>query len=177
MEKQPVSNLHFKIMSLWFKVRDLFSPPRKILDEAGISPGFRILDYGCGSGSFSIPAAGLVGPGGKVYAVDIHPLAVQRVHRAAAKKGLTNVEVIRSDCATGLESESLDAVLLYDILHDLHNLDSVLEELYRVLKPDGILSLHDPHMKEDEKLSKMTDKGLFRLSRKGEKTHTFVRRE
>ena len=64
----PTSDLHFRFMSFGFKIRDLFLPRKDILSEIGIKPGFHILDYGCGLGSYSIPAADMVGSSGKVYA-------------------------------------------------------------------------------------------------------------
>ena len=76
---KPMSDFDFRFMSFGFKFRDLFLPRENILKEVGIKPGFYILDYGCGAGSYTIPAAQLVGNSGKVYALDIHPLAVQRV--------------------------------------------------------------------------------------------------
>ena len=172
---KPMSNFHFKFMSFGYKFRDLFLPRRNILKEVEIKPGFRVLDYGCGPGSYSIIAAELVGKSGKVYALDIHPLAVQRVQNIASKKKLMNVKTICSDCKTGLPDNSVDVVLLYDTFHNLGDPNGVLEELHRVLKPNGILSFNDHHMKEDEILSKVTDKGLFRLSRKGKRTYSFLK--
>jgi ubiquinone/menaquinone biosynthesis C-methylase UbiE len=171
---EPMSNFGFKFMSFGFKFRDWRLPRVNILQEVGIKPGSHILDYGCGSGSYTIPAAQLVGESGKVYALDIHPLAVQRVQSVAAKKGLTNIETVLSDCATGLPDNSLDVVLLYDTFHDLDEPDKVLSELHRVLKPDGVLSFNDHHMKdENEILSRITGTGLFTLLRKGEKVYNF----
>ncbi|VVB55970.1 Ubiquinone/menaquinone biosynthesis C-methyltransferase UbiE [uncultured archaeon] len=91
------------------------------------------------------------------------------------KKQLTNVETICSDSKTGLPDNSIDVVLLYDVIHDLDNPDEVLEELHRVLKLNGILSVSDHHMKENEIVSKVTNRGLFRLSGKGERTYSFMR--
>jgi ubiquinone/menaquinone biosynthesis C-methylase UbiE len=171
---EPMSNFGFKFMSFGFKFRDWRLPRVNILQEVDIKPGSHILDYGCGSGSYTIPAAQLVGESGKVYALDIHPLAVQRVQSVAAKKGLTNIETVLSDCATGLPDNSLDVVLLYDTFHDLDEPDKVLSELHRVLKPDGVLSFNDHHMKdENEILSRITGTGLFTLLRKGEKVYNF----
>ncbi|MFC1903740.1 class I SAM-dependent methyltransferase [Chloroflexota bacterium] len=173
---KPQSNLDFRLMSLSFKVRDFFIPRENVLTEAGIKPGFSILDYGCGPGSYTVVAAQLVGNSGKVYALDIHPLAVQRVQQTATKKKLSNIETILSDCATGLPGESMDVVLLYDILHDLSESDKVLAELHRVLKPGGILSFNDHHLKtEDEIMAKVTGTGLFQLSSKGEKVYNFAK--
>jgi ubiquinone/menaquinone biosynthesis C-methylase UbiE len=133
------------------------------------------LDYGCGSGSYIPAVAELVGKSGKVYALDVHPLAVEMVKKLAEKNQLANVETILSDRKTGLPDDSIDVVLLYDVFHDLKNPDGVLEELHRVLKPNGILSLSDHHMKEDEIVSNLTSRSLFKLLRKGEKTYSFTK--
>ncbi len=172
----PNSSLHFKMMTFIFKLRDFFSPRRNILKEVGIKPGDHVLDYGCGPGSYILPTAKLVGKSGKIYALDINPLAARAVQKISSKKGLTNVETITSDCRTGLPDDSIDVVLLYDILHELSDPNSVLKELHRVLKPGGTLSLSDHHMNEDEIISKMTRSGLFKLQKKGEKTYNFQKR-
>ena len=174
---RPMSNFHFKFMSFCFRFRDILLPPEHILEETGIKPCFYILDYGCGPGSYSITAAELVGKSGKVYALDLNPLAVQRVQDIASKKGLINIEGICSNCATKLPDDCINVVLLYDTFHDLSEQNRVLKELHRVLRPDGILSFMDHHMEEDEIISKVTDTGLFKLSRKGERTYSFLKEE
>lgn len=170
---KPMSNFHFRVMAFAFKLRDFLLPRRNILKEVGIRQGFHVLDYGCGPGSYSIAAAEMVGKSGNIYALDIHPLAIQKVKNIASKKQLTNVETILSDCRTGLPDNTVDAVLLYDTFHDLHEPDRVLEELHRVLKPGGILSFSDHHMNENEIISKITKRGLFKFLRKGKRTHSF----
>ena len=154
----------------------MFLPRENVLLEVGIKPGFSILDYGCGPGSYTIIAAKLAGERGKVYALDIHPLAIQQVKNMSEKKKLANVETILSDYATGLPDQSVDVVLLYDTLHGLSEQDAVLAELHRVLKPDGILSFNDHHMKEEsEIISRITGKSLFKLSEKGKRVYNFVK--
>ena len=172
---KPKSYLDFRSMSLMYKFRNFFIPRKKILKEVEIKPGFHVLDYGCGPGSYIVPLAKLVGNTGKIYALDIHPLAIQRVQNIASKKGLTNLEAIYSDCKTGLPDNSVDAVLLYDIFHDLDAPNEVLRELHRVLKPNGILSFSDHHMKGNEIVSKISNGGLFRLLRKGKRTYGFLK--
>jgi ubiquinone/menaquinone biosynthesis C-methylase UbiE len=171
------SNLGFRLMALGYRFRDLRLPRLNILKEVGIKPGFQVLDYGCGPGSYIIPLAELVGESGKVYALDIHPLAIRKVQDIASKKQLANVETILSDCQTGLPDNSLDVVLLYDTFHHLSDPDGVLKELHRVLKPDGILSFSDHHMKENEIVSGVTNSGLFRLSGKGQRTYSFLKKQ
>ena len=172
---EPMSNFHFRFMSLGYKFRDYFRPREDVLREVGIGPGSRILDYGCGPGSYTIIAAELAGPTGKVYALDIHPLALQTVRAVASKRGLANRETIQSDCATGLENGSIDVVLLFDIFHGLGDPNEVLGELHRVLRSEGILSVSDHHMKEHEIISRVTKTGLFRLSKKGKITLSFMK--
>jgi ubiquinone/menaquinone biosynthesis C-methylase UbiE len=169
----PKTNLDFRFMSFGYKFRDFFRPRISILKEAGIKPRFKVLDYGCGPGSYTVPVAELVGNSGRIYALDIHPLAISYIKSIVAKKRLTNVETIQSDCKTGLPDASVDVVLLYDIFHDLGDPDGVLAELHRVLKPNGILSFNDHHLKENEIVSVVTKNGLFKLLRKGEKTFSF----
>ena len=86
-----MTNLHFKFMSFGYKFRDFLLPRMNILKEVGIEPGFHVLDYGCGPGSYIIPLAELVGSSGKVYALDIQPLAIQGVRSIASRKQLANV--------------------------------------------------------------------------------------
>lgn len=170
-----MNTIDFKVMSFMFKIRDLLQPRINVLNEVGIEPGYHVLDFGCGPGSYIVPLADLVGKAGKIYALDMHPLAIRAVKSLADRKWLTNVETIHSDGATGLPDNSLDAVLLYDTLHDLQKPDEVLAELHRVLKPRGILSLSDHHLKGEEIVAKVTSGGLFALAHKGEKTHNFSR--
>jgi len=167
------SSLGFSMMCFCFAIRDLFKRPAEALREAGLQPGFKVLDYGCGPGSYAVAAAGLVGQAGRVYAADINLLAVRRVERIASGKGLTNIETIRTDCATGLDDGVLDVVLLYDTFHDLPDPAAVLKELHRVLKPEGVLSFSDHHMDHDDIVARVTGGGLFDLSTRGAGTYTF----
>ena len=168
-----MSDLGFRTMALTFKIRDFFRPRRDIVKEVGIKEGYHVLDYGCGSGSYVSAVAELVGKSGIIYALDIHPLAVEMVKKIAAKKGLSNVETILSDRKTGLPDDSIDVILMYDVFHDLRDPNGVLVELHRVLKPNGILSFSDHHMKQNEILSNLTKNALFKLLRKGGKTYSF----
>jgi ubiquinone/menaquinone biosynthesis C-methylase UbiE len=174
---KPMPNLMFHGMSLLFKLRDLVWSRNEILKEAGIRPGFRVLDYGCGPGAYIVDAAERVGESGRVYALDLHPLAIQRVQEIARKRRLTNVETIHSDCQTGLPDASVDVVLLYDIFHMLNDPDAVLAELHRVLKKSGILSLLDPHMSEGAIMSGITNGQRFELAKRGQRTYQFAKRE
>lgn len=160
-------------MTLVFRIRDILRPRMDLLKEAGIEPGFCILDYGCGPGSYIAALAQLVGTSGEIYALDIHPLAIKEVQKTAARKAITNVKTIESDCKTGLPDNLVDVVLLYDTFHNLSQPDDVLRELHRVLKSGSTLSFSDHHMNEKDIITGVTKTGLFKLSTKGKKIYSF----
>jgi len=170
---KPMSSIGFKFMNFAFRVRDLLQSRLDVLKEAGIEPGFCVLDYGCGPGSYVVPVAQLVGASGQIYALDIHPLAIKEVQKKASQKAIKNLKTINSDCGTGLPDCKVDVVLLYDTFHNLSLPDDVQRELHRVLKPDGTLSFSDHHMNEKDIRTRVTKTGLFELLAKGKKTYSF----
>jgi ubiquinone/menaquinone biosynthesis C-methylase UbiE len=141
----------FKSMYFILKFRDAFLRPRKILNKIeGIRNGVSVLDYGCGPGSFTMAAAEMVGKNGTVIAADIHPLAIKQIQKSALKRGLKNIKIILTGGNTGLPDSSIDIILLYYVLHDFHNPYEIIRELYRVLKSDGILTVIDHKLRDEE---------------------------
>jgi ubiquinone/menaquinone biosynthesis C-methylase UbiE len=173
----PMSDFHFRGMSFFFRIRDFFIPRERVLEEIAIEPGFKILDYGCGPGGYTVPAAEMVGAEGKIYALDMHPLAAETIRKKAERKGLKNIETITSDCKTGLEDESIDIVFLFDVFHNLITPQDILNELSRVMKPTGILAVSDHHLSNDEIVKEITKTGLFAFKDRGRRTFRFVRRK
>jgi len=76
----------FVIMKTVLTVRNIFRKPEKILRKIGLKKGQIMLDYGCGIGSFTIPASQIVGNNGVIYALDIHPLAIKTVEKKIKKQ-------------------------------------------------------------------------------------------
>lgn len=161
---RPMPNIGFRFMSIFFKIRDWFLNPRRILEKLGIKEGQRVLDFGCGGGSYTIPAAEMVGEEGKVYALDIHPLSREYIEKKARRKGLTNITTILSDRDTRLPDESIDIVLLYDTIHMIKDKRALLKELRRVMKTNGLLSILVEHMKVSDVLEIAQRDGLFSLT-------------
>ena len=135
--------VHFKMMSFVHEtLYSLFRDPYKVLKAAGLESGQKVLEVGCGPGFFTIPAARIVGEEGSVHALDISPLAVQRVQQKIEEEGVTNVETLLADVAqTGLPDQSFDLIFVFGLAHPIGDLGNILTELHRLLKPAGTLSV------------------------------------
>ena len=99
------------------------------------------VEFGCGYGTFTIPAAKIIR--GTIYALDIEKEMISATKKEAEKEGLKNVHTIHRDFmaeGTGLESESVDYVMLFNILH-IDDPQVMLREAWRVLKPNGKLGI------------------------------------
>jgi len=181
-EETPMANFTFLMATILMRIRGLFRDKKGEVLLTGAKRGDVILDYGCGIGFNTIPAAEIVGKEGMVYALDIHPLAIKSVEKKIRKKGLKNVKTILSGLNTELPDESVDVVLLYNVLPMVKNRPALIKELYRVLKPGGILSVKSGLIvnlysrekmgtKDLEKL--MIDNGPLKLERRTGKFHIF----
>lgn len=137
------SNFAFRIISLMHDnpLLPIFRNPFKLLRAAGLKPGQKVLEVGCGPGFFTIPAAKIVGKEGFVYAVDVHPLAIERVKEKIKKEGIRNVEPILANASdTGLPDQSIDLAFLFGLRYIAGGLENVMSEIHRILKPGGVLS-------------------------------------
>jgi ubiquinone/menaquinone biosynthesis C-methylase UbiE len=169
-------NFAFNMMAdVGLPIRNFFMPPRRLLEEVAVPPGGKVLDYGCGPGAYTFLLADAVGGAGMVYALDVHPFALQRIEQGKRRGGYANVRTILSDCGTSLPDSELDRVILFDVFHLLADPQGVLRELHRVLKPDGILCFSDHHMQEDDILACLKQSGLFTLMAKGGNTYQFYK--
>ena len=124
-------------------VRRRLNDPVKTLGAAGLQAGQSVLEVGCGTGFFTIPAARLVRDVGLVHSIDVYPPAIEHVAQKVQEAGLTNVKLTLADAlATGLPDSSFDLVLLLGVIPSpTLPLDRLLPEMYRLLKPDGELAV------------------------------------
>src|SRR5215472_14521504 len=119
----------------------LAAATERMLAEAGLGPGDRVLEVGTGTGDAAILAAALVSPGGSVLATDVSPAMVEGAAGAVRDLGLTNVEVRRMDAASvDLPAGSFDAVIARKSLMLLPDRLQGLSGLLRVLRPGGRLA-------------------------------------
>ena len=86
MKHGSQSNLGFGMMTREFRLGHLLQPPARILHKTGLVMGMVVLDFGCGRDGFSRATAKLVGPGGSVFLIDMHPLVLDAIMRAARRR-------------------------------------------------------------------------------------------
>jgi len=159
---------------------ELESRAIEVLERMGIRRGQAVLDFGCGSGTYTIPAAKIVGAQGRVYALDKDKGALDELTQKAGSAGLKNIE--RMETSGGLEIEladgSVDVVLLFDVLHSFYfpqagDRRRLLGEIYRIMKPSAFLSISVwPNLIEPE-IEDEINNADFRLEKEASETLTY----
>jgi ubiquinone/menaquinone biosynthesis C-methylase UbiE len=116
---------------------------RDFFERAGIGPGMRVLDLGCGVGEVSLIAARMVGPGGHVTGLDIDPSALEIARGRAVAEGLHHAVFEEANVADYLPEAPFDAVTGRLIL--IHTADpaAIVRRAAGFLRPDGIIAMQD----------------------------------
>jgi demethylmenaquinone methyltransferase/2-methoxy-6-polyprenyl-1,4-benzoquinol methylase len=176
--RSPVGRLFIRMMGMAMesRFRYRFFGPANILKGTDNLAGLAVLEVGCGTGFFTMPAAQLIGDMGRLVAIDVVPESVALVSRKVKAAGLNNVSVIRADAlCTGLDSGSFDAVLLFGVIPSpMLPLNRLLPEMRRVLKPRGTLAVWPPVPTRWIPRS-VSQSGLFKFSRKRNSVYNFTR--
>jgi ubiquinone/menaquinone biosynthesis C-methylase UbiE len=165
-EKYHHSNFAFRIISLMHDnpLLPYFRNPQRLLKAAGLKLGQKVLEVGCGPGFFTIPAAKIVGEEGFVYAVDVHPLAIERVKEKIEREAIKSVGPILANASdTGLPDRSIDLAFLFGLQYVAGGLENVIAEIHRILKPGGVLSFEKTKGSE-KKLIEDVERGGFGYS-------------
>ncbi len=124
--------------------REVYDQREAIVARSGVLPGMTVADVGAGTGLFTRLFARAVGPGGKVYAVDISRTFIDNVQRTSRAQGLNNVTgIVNSQTDTGLPPSAVDLVFLCDTYHHFEHPQKMLASIHRALKPGGILVIVD----------------------------------
>jgi ubiquinone/menaquinone biosynthesis C-methylase UbiE len=158
---------------------ELESRAIEVLERIGISRGQTILDFGCGYGTYTIPAAKIVGAQGRVYALDKDKEALDELMQKAESAGLKNIEIMETSGKLEIElnDESIDVVLLFDVFHSFYlpqagDRRRLLTEIYRIMKPRAFLSISVwPNLMEPETEDEM-ENANFRLEKEVPETLT-----
>ena len=128
---------------------------KEFLQDIGLKREHIALDFGCRHGTYTIPASLVVDRKGIVYAVDKNKKSLKELVLKVKEKEIKNIKILDSAEKTKilLPDESVDFVLLYDVLHLIENRERLLLEIYRILKPNGILSLYPKHYQTHMKVN------------------------
>ena len=111
-----------------------------ILENIGLKSNFTFIDIGCGEGFFTIPAARIVGKGGRVYGLDRDKEVISVLREKASKAGLTNMDLRVGEAEeTVLCNNCADIVFYGIVLHDFYNPMKALKNAKKMLKPLGWL--------------------------------------
>ena len=134
--------------------RNDWQQPDRVMSDLGMKPGTRVADIGCGEGYFTLRLARAVGPQGLVFAVDINARALAALKKQADQQLLTNVTVVVSESTdTRLPVESVDVLLISDVLHEVPEVQRLplVQSAVRALRPGGFLYLIDYRKSRDVK--------------------------
>lgn len=128
----------------------------QFLKNVGIEPKQTVLDFGCRAGRYSILTAKIVGDDGTVYALDKNSSSLDKLAERCQRIGLNNIKIIKTSgkLKIPLKNESIDAVLLYDVIHLVGKNDSsvisdrkkLYEEINRVARKNSLVSVYPTHL-------------------------------
>ena len=109
-----------------------------------IAPGNVVLDIGSGSGTDALIASRLVGPSGKVVALDVTDAMRRKLETNAAQAGVTNIEVVAGNAEDiPLPDESVSVVTTNGVINLVPDKAAAIAEMYRVLRPGGRVQMAD----------------------------------
>jgi ubiquinone/menaquinone biosynthesis C-methylase UbiE len=132
----------------WIKALD--SPARvpglKITETVAalnLKPGQVVADIGAGSGTFTIPLAQALRPGGTAYAVDVDQKLIDHIAEKATEQGMANVRIVLGAFTDPDLPEQVDLAFISDVLHHIENRAEYLKNLAAYLKPGGRIAVVD----------------------------------
>jgi SAM-dependent methyltransferase len=128
-----------EVARLELQGRALAPATRMIFAEAGIRPGMRVLDLGCGAGDVAFVAADLVGPDGSVVGVDRSPEALARARLRAGQRGLAQVQFVEGDLGDPAPGGPFDAIVERLVLWTVPDPAALLRRQATVLRPGGLV--------------------------------------
>ena len=137
---------------------ELESQTLEMLQQIGIRRGHTVLDFGCGSGTYTVPVAKIVGEQGRVHALDKDKETLDELAQKAESAGLKNIKRMETSgkLEINLADESVDVVLLFDVFHSYYfpqanDRRRLLDEIHRIMKPTAFVSVWPKHMESQAK--------------------------
>lgn len=154
-------------------IRRLFQNPEKILTPY-IREGMTILDVGCAMGFFSLPAARMVGPNGRVVCIDVQAKMIESLKKRALKSDLMDRIDTRLSSSDSLGVDDLtgkiDFAFAIAVVHEVPDSSVLFKEICKALKTTGQLLVAEPraHVSQaalDKSISIAEQNGLKTIAR------------
>jgi len=115
---------------------------RSTVERLSLRPGSKVLDVCCGSGASAIPAASIVGCGGRVIGIDLSEQMLSLAKNKAHELNLCNIDFKTGDMSQlNYDDESFDAVVCVFGIFFMPNMENQIAELWRMVKPSGKLAI------------------------------------
>ncbi len=141
----PTSTPYTGDLSIFeYKDRDQKLQPGRVMDALGLHPGSTVADIGAGSGWFTVRASSRVAPDGQVYAEDINPAAIKSITDRSAKDRIRDIRtVLGTPDDPKLPADSVDAVLMLKVYHEIAHTDVFLRNLKPAMRPHARFGIID----------------------------------
>ena len=125
----------------------MFTNPEQNILHLGLKEGMRVADFGAGMGSYSKAVSYRVGISGKVYAIEVQKDLVKKLESEIKNWGISNIDCIWGDIeakgGTKMSNNSMDAVIISNVLFQAEDKLGLIDEARRILKKDGRVLLVD----------------------------------
>jgi len=155
-----------------------FANPKRNIEQFSLEEGMDVADFGAGAGYLAVEAAEAVGKEGSVFVIDIQQELLTKSLHLAREHHLETIQFIHGDLeaekGSTLPDESVDAVIISNLLFQVENEEAVLKEAYRVLKNGGKILVVDwresfggvgpqpDHVINEEEMREMVEKIDFK---------------
>ncbi|HRY62275.1 MAG TPA: methyltransferase domain-containing protein [Candidatus Paceibacterota bacterium] len=124
-----------------------FSEPAENVKNLDLKEGYKIADFGAGSGHYTLAAAKRVHARGQVFAIDVQKDILPKIQSAARDEGVHNVQILWGDVekpgGSKLRDNMVDVVMITNMLFLSEKKEDIAREALRILRPGGQVMVVD----------------------------------
>jgi SAM-dependent methyltransferase len=117
---------------------------RRLLEDAGVSEGMKVLEVGCGAGDVTLLLAEMVGPGGHIVGVDSNAVVLETARQRVREAGWSTVSLVSGDMGTVALDDDFDAVVGRLILVHVPDKVALLRRVGALVRPGGLVAFQEP---------------------------------
>lgn len=129
--------------TLLIPIRNIFLSPQKLIERLELKEGDNVLEVGAGPGYFSLKVAKLL-KNGKITLADIQQEMLDIAKKRLAKRKVENANYyLCNGTKFEIEDNKFDVVYMVTVLGEIENQKEYIGEFYRMLKPNGVLSISE----------------------------------